>query len=298
MLRRILAAAVAGMLVSGGCSTGGDSAVDDTTPTTAVQSTVPAATSSTAVEATTTMPPTTTTSTIPTLTLPADGEPWDLLVISNSLGWYVAEPYAARAAEALGVPVNAHDAAIDHLEAWRAMLHLDDVAYPPLSELVRNAEIIVVYGTPERSGDWFDTCWLSQRNSSLPAAEYTGDDWEQYRKELDALFAEVWRLREGLPTVVRTFDMPLGRIGVWRELGKEEACISSWETVNAVHRETADTHGVTMVSLFDLFNGPNHDQDPAEKGWMHGDGIHASEAGIVAIADALAAAGFDPTTQP
>jgi lysophospholipase L1-like esterase len=49
-----------------------------------------------------------------------------------------------------------------------------------------------------------------------------------------------------------------------------------------------------MVSIFDVFNGPNHEEDPREKGWMEGDGYHPNDAGAAAIAEALAAVGFEP----
>lgn len=298
MLRRVLTVAVVGVLLSGGCSTGSDSAVDDTTSAEVTHSTMSATTSSTAVVPTTPDSPTSTTTTAPGLAFPMEGEPWDLLVVTNSFGLGVAEAYAAHASDALGVTVNADEAAIDRLTASKALLHLHDAAYPPLADLVRNAEIIVAYGVPERSGEWFETCFIFQTNPRILEREYTDDDWEQYRDELDELFAEIWRLREGLPTVLRTHDIPIGIISEWRDLGKESGCIASWESNSEAIRASAETYGVTLVSLFDVFNGPNHDQDPREKGWIHEDGIHTNEAGALAIADALAATGFEPTTQP
>jgi len=297
MLRSALTVALVVMLMVGGCTSGDDSATEAPTASTTIPTTVLATTPTTAV-ATTTTAPSTTTSTIPELTLPSEGEPWDLAYVSNSFGWGVAEPYAVLAADALGVPVNPHEATIDHLEAWRALEHLQDVRYPPLADLVRNAEIIVVYGVPERSGDWAKTCWPDGTNRTTPPPILTEDDWQQYRDELETLFAAVWELRRGLPTVIRTFDAPIGMISEWRELGIDAGCITGWESNSATVRAAAEVHGITMVSLFDLFNGPNHDEDPREKGWIRGDGYHANEAGAAAIADALAAAGFEPTTQP
>lgn len=131
-----------------------------------------------------------------------------------------------------------------------------------------------------------------------PTTEYTEDDWQQYRQELEALFTEIWHLRQGLPTVVRIVDGPIGMISEWRELGKEQACIAGWEAIFAVVRRAAEAQGVTMVSVFDVFNGPNHDEDPREKGWISGNGRHPNDAGPAAIADALAAVGFDLSDPP
>jgi hypothetical protein len=38
-----------------------------------------------------------------------------------------------------------------------------------------------------------------------------------------------------------------------------------------VEPEAAEARGAGFVSVFDVFNGPNHDEDPVEKGWMQDD---------------------------
>jgi lysophospholipase L1-like esterase len=55
---------------------------------------------------------------------------------------------------------------------------------------------------------------------------------------------------------------------------------------------------VALVSLFDIFNGTAHDEDPYEKGWILEDHVHPTEAGTEAIVKALAAAGFELTQHP
>ena len=55
--------------------------------------------------------------------------------------------------------------------------------------------------------------------------------------------------------------------------------------------------GRPLVSVHDLFNGPEHDEDPREKGYIGSDGIHTSAEGRAAIADALAAVGYYPTAR-
>jgi lysophospholipase L1-like esterase len=53
-----------------------------------------------------------------------------------------------------------------------------------------------------------------------------------------------------------------------------------------------------FVSFFDLFNGPDHDEDARAKGWIDEDGMHSNEEGGAAAAAALAAVGFEPNEQP
>lgn len=245
---------------------------------------------------------TATTASDPRLDLPAEGEAWDLVYLSNSFGHRVAQHYATHAEEALGVTVNAYEQALSRLTARQALLHLQDLRHPKMGDLIRNAEIIVIYGVPDwgvpESREWRNTCWFDQRTPSPPTKDYTEDDWQEYGQELEALFAEVWHLRQGLPTVLRTVDAPIGMISEWRELGKERECIAGWESNFAVLRQAAEAQGVTLVSVFDLFNGPNHDEDPREQGWIEGEGYHPNDAGAAAIAEALAVAGFEPNHMP
>ena len=65
-----------------------------------------------------------------------------------------------------------------------------------------------------------------------------------------------------------------------------------------VIREAAEANGAVFVSLFDVFNGPEHDEDPREKGWISDDGVHAGDEGLSVVADALAAVGFDVSEPP
>jgi hypothetical protein len=47
-----------------------------------------------------------------------------------------------------------------------------------------------------------------------------------------------------------------------------------------------------MASMYDAFNGPDHDQDPVAKGYIGDDGEHCSDAGKAAQVDVLDALGY------
>lgn len=298
MLRRSLSFGVAAILAVAGCSQSGDTGVDETVTTATVAATRVETTAMATVPTTTVA--SAITSTNPAVELPAPGEPWDLLYLSSSYGWGVADPYGEHASEALGVPINVHDHSIGGLTAVEALAHIQDDRYPPLADLVRDAEIIVVYGSPRHSGVKSDleTCASNSVSERTPPGAYTTDDWQPYRDVLDEIYTEIWRLREGAPTVLRAVDFINGRISSWRTAGIESECTAASESQSAAIRSAAEANGAIMVSLYDLFNGPDHQDDPREKGWIGTDGYHANDAGAAAIADALAAAGFEPTTQP
>ena len=42
-----------------------------------------------------------------------------------------------------------------------------------------------------------------------------------------------------------------------------------------------------VARVFEAFNGPEHDQDPRDKGYIGGDGVHTTALGRQVIADCL-----------
>jgi hypothetical protein len=241
------------------------------------------------------------------------GEPVDLLVMSDSSGLGIAERFAPLAAEALDRKIRIHDWA----RGGEPITKILDWVQTILADEVAEAEIIVVYGYPggleyalpepsilscfealdvfddDYSGDWTPgTKW-----EPTPVVA-TLEDWQPYRDVLDQVYNEIWKLRDGQPTIIRTYDVPLGFIARWRELGIEPECIANWEIQFQVVQQAAEAYGAGFVSVFDVFNGPNHDEDPIEKGWMLDDLMHAGDEGLNVVAETLASYGFDVSESP
>jgi hypothetical protein len=243
------------------------------------------------------------------------GEPVDLLVMSDSSGWGIAERLAPLAAEALDREIRVHDWAVGGTPITAIL----DWVQTTLADTVAEAEIIVVYGYPGGLG--YDlpepnilTCFEAV-DAVLWPEEYTGDwtpgtkwepvpvvatveDWQPYRDVFDQVYTEIWKLREGHPTILLTWDVPTGYLAAWKEVGIESECVTNLEIQAQVVREAAEAHGAGFVSIIDVFNGPNHDEDPNEKGWMMEDLMHAGDEGRDVIAELLAASGFDPSEPP
>ena len=137
---------------------------------------------------TTTVRATTTTAT------PESAEPWDLLYLSDSQGWGVAERLSVHAAEALGVSVKAHEHAYDALTIADALeLLRDERSYPQLSDVARNAEIIVLHlGTLEIDAvaPGLESCDSSYLTDA--PEPYTIDDWQPYIEALQQVYDEIW----------------------------------------------------------------------------------------------------------
>lgn len=230
------------------------------------------------------------------------GEPVDLVFISDSSGWQVAKMYAQHAQQALGRPVRVTDWAIGGLSLDQA---LAQVKADP-SKLA-NAEIIVVgsiapipgRGTRSGTGADFEKCMepTTQPNQQPPKI-LTVADWAPYQADLGSLYAEIWKLRQGAPAILRALDRYNPVISDWQAGGIQKECTAGFDASNGAIKAAALANGATFASAEDALNGPGHRQDPRAMGYISDDGFHCLAKGAALIADTLAAAGFEPNTMP
>jgi hypothetical protein len=218
-------------------------------------------------------------------------EPWDLLYISDSTGWKAAEAYARLAEEQLCVPVQIIDWRIPRLSMVAALKKIQE------SDVVAEAEIIVLWANPEGSGvkDDYVAC---QTLSGAHPGVYTVEDWAPFADLFGEALDAIWAARGDQPTVLRATDMYVPILEQWRQAGIDDDCEHGMEAMSEALGAAAEAHGATMVSAYDVYNGPNHDEDAVAKGYIDADGIHPSEAGGQAMAEAFAATGFEPTPAP
>ncbi len=240
------------------------------------------------------------------------GEPVDLVYISDSGGLEVAERYVELAAEALDREVRFHDHRIGGL----SMSTVPSMVRGSLAGVVGEAEIIVLYAHPGgleynlpqpnimTCFEALDTLEEDYLGPGFDLAEWeppvvaTVEDWQPYGDVLAEVYDEIWKAREGRPVVLLAHDIYNGFVAPWRELGIEAECTANWEVEMQVIRAAAEENGAVFVSFFDVFNGPEHDEDPRAKGWMADDGMHANGKGGSVAAEALAAVGFAVSEPP
>ena len=228
-------------------------------------------------------------------------EPWDLVWFSDSLGFDVADLWAAKIEEELGVEVRVHDYARPTLSAMEVLHSLDETpgGPPRLGDTrseVAEAEIIVVFGVPAGTNSTtdFDSCVSTSTVPRDPPTRYSGEDFAPYRDVLVSAFERVFELVGDRPVIVRTFDWPNTLISDWPLAGVEEECTAAWEAASDSIADAAAGFDVEMVSMYDWFNGPDHTEDPREKGYVGPDGFHPSAAGSEAMVAALHEAGYEP----
>ena len=145
--------------------------------------------------------------------------------------------------------------------------------------------------------DFLRCSW--ETHLGVAPSETSPEYWEPYRALVEDIYEEIRVLREGRSTVLLVIDM-YPAAGDWVSAGIADECLRWWEAWQDQNEQAALANGAVMVSVFDLFHGPDHDQDPLDRGLVTaptGPNVpyRTTEAGARVIADALLAAGLEPT---
>ncbi len=229
-----------------------------------------------------------------------DAEALDLVMLASSRGWGVTKPYAALAAEALGREVRVRD----HIIPGAGPNDLLSLIQGSWADDVAEAEIIVFMVDPIGMGPASHLpCIPSDVGGQLgdqagePPGMTSVEDWQDLRDALDRTYDEIWRLRAGQPTIIRVGGTFYPWLAQLRQVGIESVCMANQEVIDQVERDAAEAAGAVFVSLLDLFNGPGHDVDPDEQGWL-ADGTHPNDAGRALLVEALAATGWEASEPP
>ncbi len=226
---------------------------------------------------------------------------WDLVYISDSTGWGVPDKFADNIERDTGKTVRIHAYTVGGLSALRVLQSLqsdpESLYDIDMQADIAEAEVIVFFaneqGDPSKGGvqGGISRCMFY---SSIPPEDCTLQLYEPYIENLKAIYEEILALRNGKPTIIRTLDLYNPLISEHRKRNTEIECTQCWEIYNTAIRQAADAFNIPLVSVYDVFNGLNHDEDPREKEYIGTDGEHTSKQGQQVIADLLSEAGYEP----
>lgn len=232
-------------------------------------------------------------------------EEWDLVYISDCSGWGVSDKFADNIERDTGKTVRIHKYLEGGLSALRVLQalqsdpeSLSDLKGKALQADIAEAEVIVFFanprGDPSKGGvqGGMEKC-IGYGLGQLPE-DCTLQLYEPYIENLKAIYEEILALRNGKPTIIRAVGFYNPLISGHRKQNMEIECTQCWETFNTAVRQAADAFNIPFVSVYDVFNGLNHDEDPREKGYIGTDGVHTSKQGQQVIADLLSKAGYEP----
>jgi hypothetical protein len=232
---------------------------------------------------------------------------WDLVFISDSTGWGVAEILAQNIERDTGKTVRVHDYAVGGLPALRVLKALrsdpesassaeSKTNLKTFQSAVAEAEMIVFFANPRGDSSeggvqgGMEYCFKGEQAPD----DCTPELYEPYTKNLILVYEEIFALRNGRPTIIRAYDLYNPLISTHRENNIESECTECFETFNRAVQLAAEEFNIPFVSIYDVFNGINHDEDPREKGYIGSDGVHASIEGQQVIADLISALGYEP----
>lgn len=229
----------------------------------------------------------------------ASADQWQLVWFSDSAAWGVASNWASTIEKQLDVKVQVFDY-IAYGSGGAANL-LDRIeSDAAVRKQIAGAEVVVIYAAAQSSGiprAHEAVCMSRSRDKPAKAGRLSQDELRAYRGMLTSIYDRVFQLRGGEPTIVRAMDLYVPVIADWRKAGVYRDCTAGWEAAANTHRDVAAEFGVPMASLYDAFNGPNHDRDPVARGLIAPDGIHTSEKGQALVQATLDALGYEPVTR-
>jgi lysophospholipase L1-like esterase len=80
---------------------------------------------------------------------------------------------------------------------------------------------------------------------------------------------------------------------VWNASGQFEEYRRCVAALDAAILQVGKEHGILVADTGVALNGPNHDEDPFDKGYLS-DGIHENDAGAQVVADVFRKLGYEP----
>lgn len=249
-------------------------------------------------------------SAIPSAT-PTSEEEWDLVYISDNSGSCVPNYLPQYIENDTGKMVNLHNYVIEELSAQVVLEALRggttnaqfSERLKGLKEAVADADEIIFF-----TGNYFDIEGMNGVTGDLfacfmyfagePPDHCTLEIYQPYTEVLSEIFEEMLALRDGKPTTIRALDLYNPYLDGQRLQGTEmeNQCIQCWTTFNAAIRIAAEANSIPLVSVYDLFNGVNHNEDPNEKGYLGNSGFFPSPEGCQAIANRIVEEGHEPVS--
>lgn len=229
-------------------------------------------------------------------------EEWDMLWISDSSGWDVADVYAEMVAEDTGKTINVNDKWVGGLPAGDIYLALTDQYDGPsmtlenMPEYVAEAELIVFYGNPtgsinpESPGDW--DC-IATTGAYVNYCD--PEIFSIYIEHIETIYQRMLELRGNQPTIIRAFDAYYPLINQRKADGDSyQACKTCWANYNAAIHQAAENMNVPIAEVGLLWNGPDWNIDPDTDLGYTKDNEHPNALGAEVIAQALRELGYDP----
>ena len=225
---------------------------------------------------------------------------WDLVIIGDSSLRYLGDAYATVIEEDMGIEVEVHDFTPMTATAGGVLEILagntfNNFLYESLEERLSEAEVVVMWVNPEASVDPknpldMEGCFIYQAPKNCQP-----ETFDSYIDDVKDIWRQIIKLRRGKETILRAVDFYNPLLDRWIESGVQTACTECWDNLSDAVRSAAEAYDIPLLSVYDAFGGPEHNEDPRLKGFIDEDGRHPSELGAEYTAELLGAMGYEPT---
>jgi hypothetical protein len=108
---------------------------------------------------------------------------------------------------------------------------------------------------------------------------------------MSAIADEIMSLRKGQPTIIRTYTRFMPFYRQWRAGGMLDEYRRCVAALDAATLELGKERRILVADTGLALNGPNHDQDPNDLGYLY-DGIHENDVGARVVADVFRKLGY------
>jgi lysophospholipase L1-like esterase len=237
-------------------------------------------------------PPPTLTPVPPTPTSASALPEWDYIALGDYMvGMYdsFAVPYAAHIEADLGVKVRLNKSWARAVMTSGALLGRlrtnqnmrDAISEAEIVTLVIGGNDLIDPMEPDGHGgcDGEDT------------TDCLRDRLESFRVNYDAIIAELFTLCSP-KTIIRTMTYYYGSLA---DYGFDGDLRPFYGPVNDHVIQAASEHNIPVALVHLAFNGPDGNEDPADKGYLSDDGLHPNEVGAALIADLHRELGYEFT---
>lgn len=216
---------------------------------------------------------------------------WDLVVLSDSSGWRLADEWAELIRRDEGVEVRVTDFAVGMQSGASLLKHLQTEG-DAQREAVRSAEVISVWASPAGIG-WksdLDDC-VFDTDGTRPPTRISRRDLEPYAQLWRDILGEINFLRNGQPTALRVRDIYVPVTARWVAAGTAEACGKGFATSSGIVRDVARQAGGRFIPVYRAFNGPDGLRDLRKRGLLL-DEEHLNHKGVALMAALHHEAGY------
>ncbi len=215
-------------------------------------------------------------------------EEWTYVVLGfagMSKGW--PSLYANYMEEDLNITVKVHNDTQDGQDTKGVVAML--MARRMVQKHLAEADVVTLVAGP---GEVAAAGFCMTGNGDYPLGTVPFDEYiVTFRENYDVMFDELLKHVDPATTLIRTLNYYMWHIDLLQEWGVYEECKQSWEALNDQIAESAAAHDILVVSAYEIFNGPNGDEDPVAKGYLTPD-RDINELGATAVAEQFRQLGY------